>query len=225
MTRSGDSGVAELVEIDCILSALGIGDDAATFDPSIVRGLEYYTGPVFEAEFLREFRDAEGDPMRFGSVGGGGRYDGLVARFRGEPAPATGFSVGVSRLAAAMAASGEAQVEGPVLVLVLDKDQMADYSALASELRRAGVRAEVYLGSSGMKAQVKYADRRNSPAVVIVGSNERTAGIVTIKDLKAGAAAAKGMTDNEAWRNERPGQFECPRSEMVARIKAIAGQP
>ena len=225
MTRSGDAGVAEMVEIDSILNALGVGEDAATFDPSIVRGLEYYTGPVFEAEFLREFRDAEGNPMRFGSVGGGGRYDGLVARFRGEPAPATGFSVGVSRLAAAMAASGEAQVEGPVLVLVLDKDQMADYSALASDLRRAGVRAEMYLGASGMKAQMKYADRRNSPAVVIVGSNERAGGIVTIKDLKAGAAAAKGMTDNEAWRNERPGQFECPRSDMVARIKAIAGQP
>lgn len=225
MTRSGAAGVAEMVEIDSILNALGVGEDAATFDPSIVRGLEYYTGPVFEAEFLREFRDAEGNPMRFGSVGGGGRYDGLVARFRGEPAPATGFSVGVSRLAAAMAASGEPQVEGPVLVLVLDKDQMADYSALASDLRRAGVRAEMYLGASGMKAQMKYADRRNSPAVVIVGSNERAGGVVTIKDLKAGAAAAKGMTDNEAWRNERPGQFECPRSDMVARIKAIAGQP
>ena len=219
MTRSGAQGVAELGEIDAILSALGIGDDAASFDPSIVRGLEYYTGPVFEAEFL----DADGNVMRFGSVGGGGRYDGLVARFRGEPAPATGFSVGVSRLAAAMAASGEEKVQGPVLVLVLDKDQLADYATLASDLRKAGVRAEMYLGSSGMKPQMKYADRRNSPAVVIVGGNEREKGVVTIKDLKAGAAAAKAMTDNDAWRSERPGQFECPRSEMVERIKAITG--
>jgi histidyl-tRNA synthetase len=225
ITRSGAQGVAELGEIDAILSALGIGDDAAVFDPSIVRGLEYYTGPVFEAEFLREFRDADGSPMRFGSVGGGGRYDGLVARFRGEPAPATGFSVGVSRLAAAMAATGEEKPPGPVLVLVLDKDQLADYATLASDLRRAGVRAEMYLGSSGMKPQMKYADRRNSPAVVIVGGNEREKGVVTIKDLNAGAAAAQGMTDNEAWRAERPGQFECPRSEMVARIKTIVGQP
>ena len=224
MTRAGAAGVAELAEIDTILSALKIGDDAATFDPSIVRGLEYYTGPVFEAEFLREFQDTEGNPMRFGSVGGGGRYDGLVARFRGEPAPATGFSVGISRLAAAMAASGEEEVEGPVLVLVLDKDQMADYAALATDLRRAGVRAEMYLGSAGMKAQMKYADRRKSPAVVIVGSNERAAGIVTIKDLKAGAAAAGKLADNEAWRSERPGQFECPRGDMVARIKSIAGR-
>ena len=225
MTRAGATGVAELAEIDTILTALGIGDDAAAFDPSIVRGLEYYTGPVFEAEFLREFRDAEGNPMRFGSVGGGGRYDGLVARFRGEPAPATGFSVGVSRLAAAMAASGEEQVEGPVLVLVLDKDQLPDYASIAAQLRTAGIRAEMYLGASGMKAQMKYADRRRSPAVVIVGGNEREKGVVTIKDLKAGAAAAKGMTDNEAWRSERPGQFECPRGEMVARIRAIAGAP
>jgi len=224
MTRAGAAGVAELAEIDTILSALKIGDDAATFDPSIVRGLEYYTGPVFEAEFLREFQDAEGNPMRFGSVGGGGRYDGLVARFRGEPAPATGFSVGISRLAAAMAASGEEEVEGPVLVLVLDRDQMADYAALTTDLRRAGVRAEMYLGSAGMKAQMKYADRRKSPAVVIVGSNERAAGIVTIKDLKAGAAAAGKLADNEAWRSERPGQFECPRGDMVARIKSIAGR-
>ncbi|MEY2759570.1 MAG: hypothetical protein RIR33_3348 [Pseudomonadota bacterium] len=224
MTRAGAAGVAELAEIDTILSALKIGDDAATFDPSIVRGLEYYTGPVFEAEFLREFQDAEGNPMRFGSVGGGGRYDGLVARFRGEPAPATGFSVGISRLAAAMAASGEEEVEGPVLVLVLDKDQMADYAGLTTDLRRAGVRAEMYLGSAGMKAQMKYADRRKSPAVVIVGSNERAAGIVTIKDLKAGAAAAGKLADNEAWRSERPGQFECPRGDMVARIKSIAGR-
>jgi len=225
MTRSGATGVAELAEIDAILTALGIGDDAAAFDPSIVRGLEYYTGPVFEAEFLREFRDADGNLLRFGSVGGGGRYDGLVARFRGEAAPATGFSVGISRLAAAMAGTDSVAVEGPVLVLVLDRDQLADYSALAADLRRAGVRAEMYLGASGMKAQMKYADRRNSPAVVIVGGNEREKGIVTIKDLKAGAAAAKSMTDNEAWRAERPGQFECPRSEMVARIKAIAGAP
>jgi len=225
MTRAGAAGVAELGEIETILKALGLGEDAVSFDPSIVRGLEYYTGPVFEAEFLREFRDADGNPIKFGSVGGGGRYDGLVARFRGEPAPATGFSVGVSRLAAAMAASGEETVEGPVLVLVLDKDQIADYCAIAADLRRAGIRAETYLGASGMKAQMKYADRRNAPAVVIVGGNEREKGVVTIKDLKAGAAAAKGMTDNEAWRAERPGQFECPRADMVARLKAVAGQP
>jgi histidyl-tRNA synthetase len=223
MTQAGMQGVAELIEIDRILLALGVGEEAVSFDPGIVRGLEYYTGPVFEAELLREFRDADGNPVRFGSVGGGGRYDGLVARFRGEAAPATGFSVGVSRLAAAMAASDGAASEGPVLVLVLDKDKVEDYFAMAAELRGAGVRAEAYLGAAGMRAQMKYADRRGSPAVVIVGGNEREKGIVTIKDLKAGAEAAKAVTDNEAWRAERPGQFEAPRAEMVARIQRIVG--
>src|SRR5262249_1643761 len=149
-------------------------DEPVAFDPGIVRGLEYYTGPVWEAELLREFRDADGKPVRFGSVGGGGRYDGLVARFRGEPAPATGVSVRVSRLATGMASESVA-AQGPVLVLVLDKDaaSMADYFSMADELRRAGVRAEPYLGASGMKAQMKYADRRGSPAVIIVGGNER----------------------------------------------------
>jgi histidyl-tRNA synthetase len=225
MTQSGMEGVRDLDAIDAILNALGVDETAVAFDPGIVRGLEYYTGPVFEAELLREFRDADGNPMRFGSVGGGGRYDGLVARFRGEPAPATGFSVGVSRLAAAMAASEGAKTQGPVLILVLDKDQVGDYFAMANELRKAGIRAEAYLGGAGMKAQMKYADRRGSPAVVIVGGNEREKGVVTIKDLNAGAAAAKGMTDNEAWRAERPGQFEAPRAELVDRIKRIVGQP
>ncbi len=220
-TPSGAQGVADLSAIDAILRAMGVAEEAVVFDPAIVRGLEYYTGPVFEAELLREFRDEEGRAIRFGSVGGGGRYDGLVSRFRGETVPATGFSVGVSRLAAAMAAGEAGAVEGPVLVLVLDKDQIADYCALAAQLRGAGVRAETYLGASGMKAQMKYADRRGSPAVVIVGGNEREKGVVTIKDLNAGAAAAKGITDNEAWRTERPGQFECPRGEMVARIRQI----
>ena len=224
MTAAGMQGVRDLDEIDSILKALGIGEGDVAFDPGIVRGLEYYTGPVFEAEFLREFRDADGNPMRFGSVGGGGRYDGLVARFRGEPAPATGFSVGISRLAAAMAIESAA-TQGPVLILVLDKDRVADYFAMADELRKAGVRAEPYLGGAGMRAQMKYADRRGSPAVVIVGENERQKGIVTIKDLAAGAEAAKGVADNEAWRSERPGQFEAPRAELVARIKRIVGQP
>ncbi|HEX5007830.1 MAG TPA: histidine--tRNA ligase [Hyphomonadaceae bacterium] len=225
MTQSGMEGVRDLDAIDAILKALGIDEASVSFDPGIVRGLEYYTGPVFEAELLREFRDADGNPVRFGSVGGGGRYDGLVARFRGEPAPATGFSVGISRLAAALAASEGAKVPGPVLILVLDKDQVGDYFAMANELRKAGIRAEPYLGGAGMRSQMKYADRRGSPAVVIVGENERAKGIVTIKDLAAGAEAAKDMTDNEAWRSERPGQFEAPRAELVERIRRIVGQP
>ncbi len=218
---TGERAIEEFVQIDEVLTALGVDDAAAAFDPSIVRGLDYYTGPVFEAELLRPFKDADGNEVRFGSVGGGGRYDDLVARFTGEQVPATGFSVGVSRLAAAMAAEATGAAVGPVVVLVMDRDRVAESSAMAAELRAGGVRAETYLGSSGMRAQMKYADRRNAPAVVIVGEDERARGVVTIKDLKAGAEAAAGVEDNEAWRNERPGQFEAPRSEMVSRIREI----
>lgn len=220
---SVEAGLAELDAVDALLRALGVSEEEVIFDPSVVRGLEYYTGPVFEAELLREFRDAEGRAVRFGSVGGGGRYDGLVARFRGEPSPATGFSVGISRLAAAMAAGGESELDGPILVLVLDAFALADYFAIAAELRAAGLRAETYLGASGMRAQMKYADRRRSPAVVIVGENERQQGVVTIKDLKAGAEAARSIAGNEQWRAARPGQFEVSRSEMTARLREIAG--
>lgn len=219
--ETGEAAVAELRAIHDVLTVLGVNDQAVSFDPSVVRGLDYYTGPVFEAELLREFKDADGRPVQFGSVGGGGRYDDLVARFTGEQVPATGFSVGVSRLAAALSEDSTQTTVGPVVVLVMDKDRVADSSKMAAELRAGGVRAETYLGSSGMRAQMKYADRRGAPAVVIVGEDERERGVVTIKDLKAGAEAAAGVEDNEAWRSERPGQFEAPREEMVARIREI----
>jgi histidyl-tRNA synthetase len=221
----GDAGIAELSAIELALSGLGVADRAVAFDPAVVRGLEYYTGPVFEAELLREVRGEDGVPVRVGSVGGGGRYDDLVARFTGERVPATGFSVGISRLASAFAlAGGVSRLDGPVVVLSLDAEHLADSLALATQLRRAGIRAEAYLGTSGMRAQMKYADRRDAPAVVIVGSDERAAGTVTIKDLAAGAAAAAGITDNAEWKAARPGQFTVPRAEMIARLHAILAE-
>jgi len=222
----GNEALGELSAIDTALTSMGIGDDRAVIDPTVVRGLEYYTGAVFEAELLLETVDDKGQPMRFGSIGGGGRYDDLVARFTGERTPATGFSFGVSRLTAALAAAGRsaaAQTRGPVVVIVFNADKMADYFAIAGELRGAGIAAEVYLGSSGMKAQMKYADRRMSPAVVIVGDDELAAGAVTIKDLDAGRVLAAGVTDNDAWRAERPGQQTIPRGDMVAAVRRILG--
>jgi histidyl-tRNA synthetase len=165
--------------------------------------------------------------VRFGSVGGGGRYDDLVARFTGEQTPATGFSFGVSRLAGALDAAGRAAAEkarGPVVVIAFSQDDMAAYFAAAAELRAAGIAAEVYLGSSGMKAQMKYADRRMSPAAVIMGGDEIAAGQVTIKDLDLGRELAQGITDNAAWRAERPGQMTVARSELVASIRRILGE-
>jgi histidyl-tRNA synthetase len=223
-SAEGDEGLAELAAIDAALSGLGVGPDRAMVDPSVVRGLEYYTGPVFEAELLLQTTDERGQAVRFGSIGGGGRYDDLVARFTGERTPATGFSFGVTRLAAALRAAGRdpaAEARGPVVVLVLEQTRVADYMAVANELRAAGLAAEVYLGTSGMRPQMKYADRRLSPAAVIIGGDEFAAGTVTIKDLDLGRELAAGVTDNAAWRAERPGQLTVPRAELVAAVRRI----
>ena len=223
-SAEGDEGLSELNRIGEALAAFGVGEEAALFDPSVVRGLEYYTGAVFEAELLGETKDENGETVRFGSIGGGGRYDDLVARFTGEKVPATGFSFGVSRLSAALAtigATAQARGRGPVVVIVLDPARMADYFAMAAELRAGGIAAEVYLGTSGMRPQMKYADRRLSPAAVIVGGDEFAAGQVTVKDLDLGRELATGVTDNKAWREGRPGQITAARADLVQVVRGI----
>jgi histidyl-tRNA synthetase len=219
----GDEGLEELSRIGEALARLGVGEDQALFDPSIVRGLEYYTGPVFEADFSIDVEGERGEMLRFGSIGGGGRYDDLVARFTGQRTPATGFSFGVSRLVAAAAAAGAVagRARGPVVVIALEPGLMGEYFGLAGELRAAGIPSEVYLGASGMRAQMKYADRRLSPAAVIVGGDEIAAGTVTIKDLDMGRLLAQSVADNRAWRDERPGQITAPRAELVAQVRRI----
>ncbi|RZJ29757.1 MAG: histidine--tRNA ligase [Brevundimonas sp.] len=222
----GEAALEELAAIDRALNAMKVGQDAVRFDPTIVRGLEYYTGAVFEAELLLETTDEKGRAVRFGSIGGGGRYDDLVARFTGERLPATGFSFGVSRLASALRAAGrgdEDAVRGPVVVIVFGDADMQHYLDAVSELRNAGIAAELYLGKAGMKAQMKYADRRGAPAAIILGGDEIAAGTVTIKDLDAGRAAASAVADNEAWKAERPGQRVVSRAELVATVRGIAG--
>jgi len=221
---AGEAALNELAAIDRALNAMRVDQDAVKFDPTIVRGLEYYTGAVFEAELLLDTVDDKGRPVRFGSIGGGGRYDDLVARFTGQSVPATGFSFGVSRLASALRAAGrgaEDAVRGPVVVIVFSEDDMDHYLNAVSELRAAGIAAELYLGRAGMKAQMKYADRRGAPAVVILGGDEIAAGEVTIKDLDAGRAAAAAIADNDAWKAERPGQMKIARDGLVAAIKGI----
>ena len=221
-----EEGRNELLEIARIVSAAGYEEDRIRIDPSVVRGLEYYTGPVFEAELTFGVTDEKGNPVRFGSVGGGGRYDGLVGRFRNEPVPATGFSIGVSRLFAALKlidspiVSAGAQM-GPVVVLVMDRDRVAHYQAMVARLRAENVRAELYLGSAGMKAQMKYADRRNSPCVIIQGSDEHARGEVQIKDLIEGAKAAAAIQSNEEWKSARPAQFSVPEHELVSAVKDV----
>ncbi len=217
----GRAGLAELEGIGDALSVLGAPETDVVFDPSVVRGLEYYTGPVYEAELLR-IGGSDAAPGALGSIGGGGRYDDLIARFTGETVPATGFSVGISRLVTALSEAGDsAAFAGPVVVLNMDRNDPSDALSLATELRAAGVRAEPYMGASGMRPQMKYADRRGAPAVVMAGEDERVRGVVTIKDLKAGAEAARAIASNEAYRAARPGQFEVPRGDMVARVRDI----
>jgi histidyl-tRNA synthetase len=216
-------GLAEIAAIEALIRANGATAGAIAFDPSVVRGLDYYTGPVFEAELTFEVTNEDGQPVRFGSVGGGGRYDDLVARFTGERVPATGFSLGISRLQAAIKArqTGAAAALGPVLVLVMDKAEVAGYQRMTQELRAAGIRAEMYLGTSGMKAQMKYADRRQSPCVVIQGSDERAKGEVQIKDLIEGARASAEIKDNAAWKAARPAQLSVSRDALVEAVRAI----
>jgi histidyl-tRNA synthetase len=220
-TRQGSE---ELAAISDYARIAGYGPDRIRIDPSVVRGLEYYTGPVYEVELTFPVANDEGQVVRFGSVAGGGRYDGLVGRFRPEPVPATGFSIGVSRLAEALRQKGllaGGHARGPVVVLVMDRERMADYQRLAAELRAAGIAAEMYLGGAGMKAQMKYADRRGSPCVVIQGGDEKARGTVQIKDLIAGAEAAKAVASNTEWREGRPAQVECPEAEMIATVRMI----
>jgi histidyl-tRNA synthetase len=227
-----NEGLEELAQIESFVRGAGYGPDRIRIDPSVVRGLEYYTGPVFEAELTFEVRDDDGRPVRFGSVGGGGRYDGLVARFRAEPAPATGFSIGVSRLLAALRAIkspivAAAETPGPVVVLALDRDadSMANYQRLVASLRQAGIAAELYLGSAGMNAQLKYADRRRSRVAVIQGSNERNAAggpQVTIRDLNLGAELAKSTKDRADYLELRQrAQFPAPEGDLVERVREI----
>ncbi len=221
-SEEGAAGLAELDAITRALEALGAPEPDVTFDPSVVRGLEYYTGPVYEAELLKDTVDEDGNTVRIGSVGGGGRYDDLIARFTGERIPGTGFSVGISRLAAAFAISGAIdQLNGPVVILNMDREDPSEALKLATELRAAGIRAEAYMGSSGMRPQMKYADRRGAPAVIMVGSDELEQGVVTIKDLKEGARQAAAIESNQEYREARPGQFQAPRGEMIARIREI----
>ena len=218
----GLQGVRELREFAALMSEQGYGPDRIVIDPSVVRGLGYYTGPVFEAELTFEITDEKGRPRQFGSVAGGGRYDDLVKRFTGQAVPAVGVSIGVDRLLAALDAKRrlDQRAQGPVVVTVMDRDRIADYQAMANELRAEGIRAEVYLGNpKNFGNQLKYADKRQSPLAIIQGSDEAERGVVQIKDLILGAEIAETASVEE-WKEQKQ-QFECPRDQMVAEVRKL----
>ena len=221
----GTTGLKELEEMTTYFKAGGY-EDRIKIDPSVVRGLEYYTGPVYEVELTFEINDDKGRPVRFGSVGGGGRYDGLVSRFRGEPVPATGFSIGVSRLQAALTALGKLNTKpepGPVVVTIFDRDRTADYQRFVTQLRNAGIRAELYLGNpKNMGNQLKYADKRGSPCVIMQGSDEKARGEVLIKDLIVGAEIAGLSTERDDYlKKQAEAQFSVPETDLVAAVAKL----
>jgi histidyl-tRNA synthetase len=223
-SQIGQQGRSELEEIHTLVSACGYSDGRISIDPSVVRGLEYYTGPVFEVELTFATDGTDGSP-RFGSVGGGGRYDGLVSRFRGEPVPATGFSIGVSRLASALQYLGKLDskpMPGPVVVTVFDQDRLADYQNMVARLRAADIRAELYLGSGKFGPQMKYADKRNAPCVVIQGSDEKAKGEVTIKDLIVGAELSKLEKGREEHlQKQAEAQVSVAEDNLVEKVREV----
>jgi histidyl-tRNA synthetase len=224
-STAASAGDQELSEIAALVEAAGY-DDRVRIDKTVVRGLEYYTGPVYEVELTFEVKDEKGRPVRFGSVGGGGRYDGLVSRFRGEPVPATGFSIGVSRLQAALAALGkvgEKPASGPVVVTVFDRDRIADYQRMVSALRAANIRAELYLGNpkNNIGAQLKYADKRGSPCAIIQGGDEKTRGEIQIKDLILGATLAATKDRDEYLKKQAEAQFAVKEDAMVEAVRKL----
>jgi histidyl-tRNA synthetase len=227
------AGLSELFEIQRLVRAAGYGTDRIRIDPSVVRGLEYYTGPVYEAELTFTVTNEEGQPMRFGSVGGGGRYDGLVGRFRNEPVPATGFSIGVSRLFAALKAVNSPIVTGGTalplaVVTVMDRDRIADYQKMVAALRGlrdpAGkplMRAELYLGEGRFGAQMKYADRRGAFCAVIQGSDEHAKGEVQVKDLILGAELVGGKDRSDYLEKQQQAQFAVPASDLADAVRKV----
>jgi histidyl-tRNA synthetase len=231
-SSTGADGFRELGEIWKIIRSASYNDGRIRIDPSVVRGLEYYTGPVFEADLSFEIADELGKPVRFGSIGGGGRYDGLVGRFRGGNVPATGFSIGVSRLYSALKAINSpivagAAKHGPVVVLVLDKTatDLARYQNFVAKLRAENISAELYLGQAGMNAQLKYADKRGSICAVIQGSNERNhqdGPQVAIRDLMLGAELAASTKDRADYRELRAkAQFTVPEDQLLDSVKNV----
>ena len=218
-------GFQELRLIEDLVVAAGYGRDRVRIDPSVVRGLEYYTGPVYEVELLLDTKDEKGRPVQFGSVGGGGRYDGLVSRFRGEPVPATGFSIGVSRLQAALTMLGKVDTKpafGPVVVTVFG-GEIADYQKMVATLRNAGIRAELYLGNPkhSLGQQMKYADRRNAPCAIVQGSDEKANGKVQIKDLILGAGLTDIKDREEYLKKQSEAQYEVDESRLVEAVREV----
>lgn len=222
----GAEGLKELSEIDALLTSMGIEEDRVVFDPTVVRGLDYYTGPVFEAALTFKTEE-DGERKAFGSVAGGGRYDDLVKRFTGEDVPASGASIGVDRLLAALRSLGKvgaAAEDGPVVVTVMRPARLTEYQTMVSELRAAGIASELYLGNKAIGGQLKYADKRRSPVAVIAGEDEFRAGTILVKDLTRGKELAGTISDRSEWLQADDVQRSASRVDLVGAVTEILGR-
>ncbi len=214
--EGADGVLKQVANISDTLAALGYDESKAIIDLSIARGLAYYTGPVFETT-LDEL-------PQFGSVMSGGRYDDLVKRFKGTSVPAVGTSIGIDRLLAAMVESKRVALKAAtaqVLVTTMDAALTSEYLAIASQLRRAGIRTEIYLASARVGKQMKYADALGIPLVIIIGSDENARGVVQIKQMDLGLQLSASMATREEYRQARPGQFEVSRAKLVESVKDL----
>lgn len=218
-------GLEELRRMNQIWNSLGYDESRIVFDPTLMRGMAYYTGPVFEAESLMKYTDERGRERKVGSICGGGRYDGLVERLLGMKVPATGASIGVDRLAEVLRMSMPqlAKAIGPVLIAWFDDELQEEYFRMAQELRNAGIPAEVYSGYfkgfRKIKKQMAYADQKNCPAVVLLGSDEAAKGVVSVKNLWLGRELSADVTDKQEW--NRQVQQEVPRADLVKHLLAL----
>ena len=222
-SKIGVEGLVELEKIVGLLMACGYGPDRVMFDTGVVRGLDYYTGPVWEAQLTGAVTNDAGAAVVFGSIASGGRYDDLVARFTGQRVPAAGISIGVSRLLSALK-DRRAAAAPLVVVTVFDKTDSAASFALVRELRAAGLRAEAYVGNGKMGDQLKYADKRGAAIAVIEGGDERARGEVTLKDLALGAERAKSVESRAEWTATRQAQLSVKRADVVSEIRKMLGR-
>jgi histidyl-tRNA synthetase len=215
--------VQDLNAIIKIVRANGYGDDRVAIDTSIIRGLDYYTGPVFEAQLTFPVKNEDGEEVVFGSVAGGGRYDDLVARFTGQQVPATGISIGVSRLMAALRSRGLSGDVDP-LIIVLSLGDAARCFEIARGLRNEGFRAEAYVGTKKFGDQLKYADKRGAALAIIEGDDERAAGKVTIKNLAAGTELAKSIESRAEYLGARQAQETVDLADLVVTMRRMLGE-
>ncbi len=215
-------GLRELNEI-FELTKLSEFSDRIVFSPSIVRGIEYYTGAIYEANLLFKVKNKKGEKVEFGSVGGGGRYDDLVARFIQSIYPATGISIGLDRLLYAISQKEKEKVKNnnPVVICVFDEKQISEYNKLLTLLRLSNINSEIYYGDGNLKAQMKYADKRNAPAVILYGDNEIKSGTVTIKNLKLGKETSEEAKTREDWTSSKKAQITVNKENLVNEIKKL----